>query len=169
MQIKRRKEFGTLLNHLGLNRFGVEIGVWKGVNVKLLRNRWNHEKLYLVDSWESGRGQRYYNHIKSKYLGKSDIEIIKERSEVAHLNFEDGYFDFIYIDARHDLYSVSTDLLCWYRKLKSGGLFSGHDYLGPIEKNFGVKLAVDNLVATVGADLYITAEGSKSSWYFCKP
>jgi len=39
------------------------------------------------------------------------------------------YFDFIYVDARHDFKGVTLDLELYWPKLKVGGIIAGHDYV----------------------------------------
>lgn len=43
---------------------------------------------------------------------------------------EDHYFDLIYIDADHSYKSVCQDIAVSIKKLKKGGILSGHDYCG---------------------------------------
>lgn len=43
-------------------------------------------------------------------------------------SFEDGYFDFIYIDAAHDYKNVKRDIELCYPKLNDYGIIAGHDY-----------------------------------------
>lgn len=43
--------------------------------------------------------------------------------------FADGSLDWVYLDARHDEKSVAEDIRLWYPKVKSGGIFSGHDWI----------------------------------------
>jgi predicted O-methyltransferase YrrM len=54
--------------------------------------------------------------------------------------FENGSLDFVFIDGDHSYQGCSTDIDCWFPKLKSGGLLSGHDYRD--DKDYGVKRAV---------------------------
>ena len=42
--------------------------------------------------------------------------------------FDDDYFDIIYIDADHRYNAVKKDLEITYKKVKIGGIISGHDY-----------------------------------------
>lgn len=42
---------------------------------------------------------------------------------------KDEYFDFIYVDARHDFKGVYEDLITWWPKLRKGGIYAGHDYV----------------------------------------
>ena len=53
---------------------------------------------------------------------------------------EDGWADFIFIDAAHSYLAVKADIAAWLPKLKAGGWFGGHDYH---PKFPGVMRAVD--------------------------
>lgn len=87
---------------------------------------------------------------------KERVQLIIEDSAVASMRFPDNHFDYIYIDAEHDMGSVERDLKFWYPKLKVGGMISGHDAGTP-----GVKMAVQKFFG----DMYI-AEGE--DWYMVK-
>lgn len=68
------------------------------------------------------------------YLRKTSLEASKE--------FEDNYFDFIYLDGIHLYENVKEDIIHWIPKLKKGGFFVGDDY----SKNFpGVIKAVNEM------------------------
>ncbi len=43
-------------------------------------------------------------------------------------DFEDNSIDFVYIDANHGFKYVAEDLWEWSKKVRSGGVISGHDY-----------------------------------------
>jgi len=43
--------------------------------------------------------------------------------------FDDGSLDFVYIDANHEWPFVTQDIFYWSKKVRSGGIVSGHDYL----------------------------------------
>jgi hypothetical protein len=53
---------------------------------------------------------------------------------------EDGWADFVFIDAAHSYEAVKTDIALWLPKVRPGGWFGGHDYHAAFA---GVKRAVD--------------------------
>lgn len=59
---------------------------------------------------------------------------------------EDGWADFIFIDAAHSYEAVSADLRAWSSKVRPGGWFGGHDYY---EGFPGVIRAVDEFCQVV--------------------
>jgi len=64
----------------------------------------------------------------AQWSSNKNITFMQTTSTKAARAFPDGHFTWIYIDARHDLKSVSEDLEAWWPKLAPAGLFSGHDY-----------------------------------------
>lgn len=43
-------------------------------------------------------------------------------------DFADESLDFVYIDGNHNLKYVVEDICEWSKKVKNGGIISGHDY-----------------------------------------
>ena len=139
-----------ILNILGDNLIGIELGVGKGYStLSLVANCGNIEKMYAVDSF-----QPYQDKLKNPYdntpaydVNKADVEFdkltfyhnlkysgLKDRITVIEndkhtaLNvFENDSFDFIFADAHHDYEDTITDIKEWYPKLKVGGIFAMHD------------------------------------------
>jgi predicted O-methyltransferase YrrM len=56
------------------------------------------------------------------------VFMVRDYSPKAAHYFPDEFFDFVYIDARHDYSSVLSDLLAFWPKLAKGGIFAGHDF-----------------------------------------
>jgi hypothetical protein len=123
------------------NGKGVEIGVFKGHFSKVILSKWEGT-LYMVDIWR-GLGDEYedmsnHNNHSDVFLNAmKNIEgyedrgvMIRATSKVASEIFEDGSLDFVYIDANHAYDFVVEDINLWFPKLKKGGVFAGHDYLG---------------------------------------
>jgi hypothetical protein len=72
-------------------------------------------------------------------LSGYDINISKGDSKVLFNKFKDDFFDFIFIDGNHEYEYVKSDLSNFYPKLKSVGIFAGHDYT----EDCGVPIAVN--------------------------
>lgn len=135
----------------------VEIGTYKGRSASYMAveiiNSDKDIAFYCVDTWlgsdehkkiksviEDTLYDEFLNNTKSV---SSIIKPIRSTSIKAANYFEDGFFDFIFIDASHDYDNVKNDLKAWFPKLKSTGVFAGHDYV-PCWR--GVQQAVDEFV-----------------------
>ncbi|KAF0151687.1 MAG: O-methyltransferase [Ignavibacteria bacterium] len=183
MKVKNRLEFGNYFNELGFMGNGAEIGVQRGDFSAVIRNTWKSGSLYLIDRWIydvdyydvarlTYREQlNNYLYVVNRFAEDYSVKIFRMDSVEATIHFPDQFFDWIYIDADHSYAGCKRDLNAWYRKLKCGGFFCGHDYLDGIipAGNFGVKSAVDEFVKDINANLYITEEEEWKSWYFVKP
>jgi hypothetical protein len=58
---------------------------------------------------------------------KDVIVPINKDSREAHKDFENNFFDLIFIDGHHGYEECLTDMKLWYPKLKKNGIFAGHD------------------------------------------
>lgn len=181
--LRSRNDIGAALNSMGLTGKGAEIGVAFGENAELILETSNLTTLILVDPWSAVKGQDgkgYANAIKdwhgcycfctgklarfgerAKYMRMSSVEAAGQ--------IPDGSLDFVYIDANHASPMIDNDLIAWWPKVKSGGVFGGHDYY---VKNDGgyrcdVKTAVDSFFSDKAIALVITTECA--SWYCIKP
>ena len=113
---------------------GAEIGV-KGANnaINILKNL-NMECLYLVDAFKKYNGYKYwdknYEPIAKKRLKKygDETDLMVDFSQDAVKQFQDGFFDFVYIDANHKYKYVKQDIELWYPKVKNDGILGGHDF-----------------------------------------
>lgn len=90
------------------------------------------------------------------------VTAIKGKSQDMCNIFNPNTFKMIFIDAAHDYESVKADLNNFYPKLKSGGIFAGHDYG---EKSCGVGKAVDEFVKKNNLKLDVMT----ASWILIKP
>ena len=116
-------------------KVGAEIGVLKGDFTKKFCDV--GIKMYGIDPWRA-RGNRLQRRQDSLYrytlrhlkehIDSGLCEIIKKTSMEAVENFEDESLDFVYIDGNHNFRYVAEDLFEWTKKVKKGGVISGHDY-----------------------------------------
>lgn len=113
-------------------RVGVEVGVDRGqFTVSLCKAGL---KVFGIDAYtaynEYKEAAHYENHyeIARKNLEGYDCTIIQKFSQDALKDFEDNSIDFVYIDGNHALPYVAMDIFGWERKVRKGGIISGHDY-----------------------------------------
>lgn len=161
-QFEDRNELPKIFDTLNLTGPGLEVGVLHGHYAEILRT-WKGSTLYLLDPWV-GRDHRYRN-VTSRFANR-DVKVIRGYSPIAADQFEDGFFDWIYIDAIHTFEAANADIRAWYPKIRKGGVLSGHDYLEGRRRGqyFGVKSAVNKFIAEHGLELVITKEPFPS-WY----
>jgi len=184
-ELKTRNQLPELLNELGLNGVGIEIGTQTGLFSEVILKKsklvmfwsvdcWEHQKEYNDIANHGNLRQRYY-HLKTilrlwKFKGRSGIikgyseDIAKEKDWLENL-------DFIYIDAEHTYEGCKKNLEIWYSRVKEGGIISGHDYFNgdiPTCKECGVKRAVDEFMKKKGEKVNSTTSGFPRSWYVIK-
>ena len=61
------------------------------------------------------------------YLAK--VHVCRNYSHICAQKYPNEYFDWVYLDARHDRKGVLADLEDYWPKLKHGGIMSGHGEL----------------------------------------
>ena len=138
-----------LLKFLPKNGIIAELGVDQGdFSNKILSNTYP-EKLYLIDTWASKRNNKNkMNYVRRRFQKEIDTErviIVRGKSKAELKKFEDGYFDWVYIDTAHSYQQTVKELELCRLKVKDGGIIAGHDYCqGNINKAlaYGVVQAV---------------------------
>lgn len=144
------KRWDALIKRFSFSKkiIGAEIGVYKGKLSKHLLGALPQLELYAIDRWNEYSKKEKESHAKTsivytnlkswediyqkilkiqrKYIDR--YHIIRMDSVKASEQFEDGYFDFVFIDANHFHEAVKKDNFVWYPKVKNGGYLCGHDY-----------------------------------------
>ncbi len=109
---------------------GIELGVASGYFSNIILQNSRLERLYSVDAWADHHDVGEYHRcceLLNPHGSRSTV-LRMYFSEALDL-FPDEHFDFIYIDAyAGDGQEDGQILRDWWPKLKSGGVFSGHDY-----------------------------------------
>jgi hypothetical protein len=159
-----------LLKSLPKNGIIAELGIDKGDFSNKILSLTQPKKLYLIDIWGSER----YNIDKMVYVKKrfqKEIEtgkviIIRGTSEEELLKFENGYFDWVYIDTAHTYQQTVKELELCRIKVKDGGILAGHDYCqGDITnaQAYGVVQAVNQFCIKHNWEfIYITHETDRT-------
>ena len=138
----RRNDLGRIAQSEGFTR-GLELGVQRGHYSKIILSSWHGcTEYHLVDLWGH---QENYNDIANKNQDEQNkiydeamanlqpwgnkIHFCRNYTTSCVGEYEDEYFDFIYVDARHDFKGVWEDMVNYWPKLKVGGIMAGHDYV----------------------------------------
>ena len=130
---------------------GAEIGVDIGLYSEILCKANPNLHLYSIDPWKfsaydagvipsdiailpNQEGFDKACNQARKRLVPYNCTIVRKDSLMAAKDFADNSLDFVYIDANHDFVNVANDLHTWKKKVRLGGILSGHDY-----ENFNYK------------------------------
>lgn len=155
-------------------KIGVELGVAAGEYSNFLLNSHKFKKFFCIDKWNDHHNNAEKLRVQKIFKNRNNVKVLHCLFSEAVLMFEDNYFDFIYIDGyAHTGQDDGQTLRQWFKKLKKGGIFSGHDYC----QKFWPK-TYDNVNAFLKDELKykIHATGEKSnletsvfpSWYILK-
>ena len=92
---------------------------------------------------------------------KDRFLLIREYSDNAHNQVANEWFDVIFVDGLHTYEQLTKDCANFYDKVKTGGIFAGHDY----NAIPGVKQAADEFAAKVNRKIQFT---ECDVWYWVK-
>ena len=119
-------------------KVGAEIGVLEGEYSKVLCKSNPKAKLYSIDPWaprpdytafvKTETFEKAFKKAKTR-LSRYNCEMIKRPSLEAVKDFADESLDFVYIDGDHSFQACTNDIVEWSKKVKQGGIISGHDYI----------------------------------------
>jgi hypothetical protein len=161
-------------------RLGVEVGVEKGLYSEVICQANPQAVVFSIDPWVAYAG--YREHISQ---GKMDnlcraatkrlsayknSAIAKKFSMEAVKFFPMQCLDFVYIDGNHDFENVALDLVHWTKRVRPGGIVSGHDF----KRHRGsyichVKDVVQAYTYSHGINPWFVLRGDKSpSWFWVK-
>lgn len=164
-----RNDLPELFVELGY-KVGAEIGVFKGDYSEVLCK--GGLKIYGVDPYiayidymdkRMENNQKYQDihfALAKKRLSGYDYTFVRKKSMDAVKDFEDESLDFVYIDGNHEFQYVVNDIYEWTKKVKKGGIISGHDYIRL--KNDTVRFEKIHVVYAV--DIY-TKLHNINPWY----
>lgn len=107
---------------------GAEIGVEMGHNAFNIINEWDLTDgaeifLYLVDI-----NKDIQETVVKNLEGREEYKFIIGDSQEVSKQFEDEFFDWVYLDDDHSSMGVRKSLGGWYPKIKVGGIICGHDF-----------------------------------------
>lgn len=133
-----RKDLASLFAELGFQS-GAEIGVCSGEYSEVLLKANPQLRLLCVDPWgpyispwrfkvTTERAEDRLRRARERLKPYPNVEFIRKTSLEAAHDVPDNSLDFVYIDGLHDFDNAMMDLITWGRKVRKGGIVSGHDY-----------------------------------------
>jgi len=145
----RRSVLPKLFNELGLKK-GAEVGVAHGTFSELLCQKIPDIELMCVDPWLTYqlnvRGTVQAQHednykLAQKRMAPYNATLFRGFSLDAVATVPYNSLDFVYIDGNHLFDYVMCDIIEWAKRVRPGGIISGHDYYN--FRNANVIEAVD--------------------------
>ncbi|OGC69961.1 hypothetical protein A2415_04885 [candidate division WWE3 bacterium RIFOXYC1_FULL_39_7] len=181
--MRNRIDLAKYFKELGFKR-GAEIGVSFGYYSEVLCKNIPGLKLISVDSWNSAgnRAREFKLNLSAeaetrRKLASYEVLVIKGDSLEVAEQVQDESLDFVFIDAGHGYTSVKSDIEAWSKKVKNGGIVSGHDYYVFLHSgNRGVIDAVNEYVKKHNYHLQVidwdrdnpVRDDRPPCWYFVK-
>ena len=166
--LKNREDLAVYFSKLGF-KTGAEIGVLEGVYSEVLCAVNPGFRLYCIDSWGINERRHHIYHLKAYEKAKIRLSpykttLIRKKSMDAVKDFSNESLGFVYIDADHRIRFVRDDIIEWSKRVRKGGIVSGHDYHG------NIKIVVDDYINNNNLNLQVTTEKSDNalSWWFIK-
>lgn len=159
--------------------FGCEIGVWRGHTSMALLKHFPNLVLWCIDPWNiGGNHETMPKTAEQLQIGKQEFIdntefaarrriVVQKESIKALWLVENGLLDFVFIDGCHLYENVKQDVEAWSKKVRLGGLVSGHDYGGKGDRCgwFGVKKAIDEFAKEQGIEI---AANDRYVWHYEK-
>lgn len=174
-------------------QYGAEIGTDQGEYAEVLIDLIPNLHLSCIDPWkaaayepneqpESREDQEFfdkrYDETMRRLSGAPHLRIYRKTSMEALEHFDDNSLDFVYIDGNHDFLNVAQDMHYWLKKVRPGGILSGHDFVRYPSRKFNHVKKVVEAYATSYHLLPVflvtpTNQGMRRdrfrSWFLVKP
>lgn len=110
-----------------------EIGVANGDFSAQILSLSKPQKLHLIDSWNSNQ---YPSSLKQEVenrfeqlIRSNEVEINQGLSIDVSEQFDNEYFDWIYLDTSHSYTQTIEELQKYSEKISRNGIISGHDFI----------------------------------------
>jgi len=171
----RMNSLVKLFRDLGFKK-GAEVGVADGQFSLALCEGIPELSLICVDSWQDygsnpwARNQKENDaafDLAMKRMAPYGARFIRKFSMDAVQDVPLESLDFVYIDGNHSYRHVSQDIREWSKRVRSGGVVSGHDYYE--FRRAGVIKAVDEYTEANGIENLFLSDEREVSWWWRKP
>jgi len=133
-----------VIDTLGENLTGAEIGAYYAqCSLSLAQKCKSISKIYAIDAFKP-----YYDSIYDRFFDDKDIsmvkltaqhnikwsgvedkiELVEHYEEIAATKIDDESLDFVYLDAWTEIDNIIPLIERWSKKVRKGGIVSGHDW-----------------------------------------
>jgi predicted O-methyltransferase YrrM len=162
----------SIIKKLTGNLIGCEIGVCHGFTTEyFLNNLINIKKIYAIDSYPTfidwggvrltqERQQETKDRCAKRLSNYTNVELVYSTSSQFVNNIENNELDFIFIDGDHSYEATLEDIKNYWPKVKTGGVFAGHDIYLP-----SVAQALKEFFKDKFSDISVV---ENSAWYVIK-
>jgi len=166
------------INQLGEGTVGLELGVWTGENfANILQQCPGIKTLYGMDpyapyqDWNRMITQEIIDDVKRQSMenihlsGHEDkVQFFFNTAAEGLDLIPDGSLDFIFVDGDHSYENAKHDITNYYSKVRSGGLYAGHDFSLP-----GVTQALKEFIKEANIDPKSLMFTANDVWLWFKP
>jgi SAM-dependent methyltransferase len=174
--IEKREQLPQLWHSLNYIK-GAEIGVQHGkFSLTICENMPNLQSILLIDPWipyeanprgkDLEKNQGYLELARQRLDKFGKCKFIQKYSMDAVLDIPKESLDFVYIDAHHSFDYVMQDIIEWAKRVRKGGMISGHDYFRFLWA--GVVEAVNAYTNAHNIIEWWTTREHEPSWFFYK-
>lgn len=177
---RRESGLAGLFRDLGFTK-GAEIGVLQGAYSKVLLDTIPDLELLGVDAWTFYH--TYHDFRRQKQLDefKADSKKVYDQYPKARMmqawsmdavkTVEDNSLDFVFIDGNHAFEYVANDIAEWSKKVRPGGIVSGHDFFRPkhTDNLMHVQDVVEGWTYSHKINPWFVFKGDRGpSWFYVK-
>ena len=171
----------------GFPEFFKEMGFKVGAEIGVLYGDFTEKfcrvglQMYAIDPWLASpdhlernpiyqkKKNAIYRRATEKLALFDNCKIIRKTSMDAVSDFKDGSLDFVYIDGNHWFRYFAEDIFEWPRKVRKGGVISGHDYCSDNAKSQVLYVVDAYTKAFEISQWYVTNfKDEKPSWFWIK-
>jgi len=122
----------ALLDFLPKQAVVGEIGVSRGDYSEKILSQTLPRNLHLIDAWKDKRYGSFKEIVENRFakeINLGQVFICQGFSTTVLESFDDGYFDWVYIDSNHTYETTARELELCLKKVKPNGIIAGHDYV----------------------------------------
>jgi len=157
--------YSTIAESLPIGCRVAEIGIADGKSLLYLAAKLegNTPLVIGIDSCAYGHDAQRNEVIRNIVKSGLHVDFMQMSSLDASCKFNDGYFDFVFLDSSHTYEQTKAEIRLWIHKVKDGGILAGHDY--DIVNSEGVVNAVNELIRNENLNLETTTNGCGVWWF----